>query len=312
MWVFPDPWAWMGDCSVSYLISEHHPCWPCQQASVGPPRACPSRPAYRHHPGLTGTCRVWSRTAPPSPYPCPLATEPLRLTGGTNDFWPQSFYATPIGLMLKYRIQPGAWCPSAPLLRRLYPYLLFVSETVPLALCSSFILSSPFSSIFTMVLVRNRQYRQTARLMLLIQFLKGTFLPCTLLVIACMAWFRRRQGYLSCDYFSVTPVFRTESMLLLKFTCIFLKAPSRKQSFFIFTCRALVKNRTLMISCLCNVLFTGLQHDTTLDSLSALDREISLKNIRTYKQTWPEASCTKLTYLGKFQFYLNRLKHRQY
>ena len=34
-----------------------------------------------------------------------------------------------------------------------------------------------------------------------------------------------------------------------------------------------------MISCLCNVLFTELQHDTTLDSLSALDREISLKNI---------------------------------
>ena len=82
-----------------------------------------------------------------------------------------------------------------------------------------------------MVLVRTRQYRQTARLMLLIQFLKGTFLPCTLLVIACMAWFRRRQGYLSCDYFSVTPVFRTESMLLLKFTCILLKAPSRKHFF---------------------------------------------------------------------------------
>ena len=78
----------------------------------------------------------------------------------------------------------------------------------------------------------------------------------TLLVIACMAWFRRRQGYLSCDNFSVTPVFRTESMLLLKFTCIFLKAPSRKQFFFYFPWRALVRNRTLMISCLCNVLFT--------------------------------------------------------
>ena len=33
---------------------------------------------------------------------------------------------------------------------------------------------------------------------------------------------------------SVTPVFRTKSMLLLKLTCIFLKAPSRKQSFFYF------------------------------------------------------------------------------
>ena len=52
------------------------------------------------------------------------------------------------------------------------------------------------------------------------------------LVIACMACFRRRQGYLSCDYFSVMPVFRTESMLLPKFTCIFLKAPSRKQFFY--------------------------------------------------------------------------------
>ena len=90
------------------------------------------------------------------------------------------------------------------------------------------------------------------------------------------------------DFFSVTPVFRTESMLLLKFTCIFLKALSRKQSFSIFTSRALVRNRTLMISCLCNVLFTGPQHDTTLDSLTALDREISLKkhtSIHTYIQT---------------------------
>ena len=41
-----------------------------------------------------------------------------------------------------------------------------------------------------------------------------------------------------------------------------------------------------MISCLCNVLFTGLQHDTTLDPLSALDREISLKNIHTNKHTY--------------------------
>ena len=95
------------------------------------------------------------------------------------------------------------------------------------------------------------------------------------------------------DFFSVTPVFRTESVLLLKFTCIFLKAPSRKQHFFsIFTWRALVRNRTLMIPCLCNVLFTGLQYDTTLDSLSALNCEISLKKhtyihmyIHTYIQT---------------------------
>ena len=110
-----------------------------------------------------------------------------------------------------------------------------------------------------------------------------------LLVTACMALFRRRQGYLSGDYFSVTPVFRTESMLLLKSTFIFLKAPSVKQSFSIFTCCALVRNRTLMISCLCNVLFMGLQHDTTLDSLSALDREISLKNIHTYIHTFIQA-----------------------
>ena len=41
-----------------------------------------------------------------------------------------------------------------------------------------------------------------------------------------------------------------------------------------------------MISCLCNELFTGLQHDTTLDSLSALEREISLKNIHTYIVTY--------------------------
>ena len=86
----------------------------------------------------------------------------------------------------------------------------------------------------------------------------------------------------SCDYFSVTPVFRTESMLLLKFTCISWRHLQGNNLFSIFTCRALVRNRTLMISCLCNVLFTGLQHDTTLDSLSALDREISLKNIHTY------------------------------
>ena len=74
-----------------------------------------------------------------------------------------------------------------------------------------------------------------------------------ILVIACMAWLRRRQGYLSCDYFSVTPVFRTESMLLLKFTDIFLKAPSRKQSFFYFDMTRHVRNHTLVISCLCNV-----------------------------------------------------------
>ena len=34
----------------------------------------------------------------------------------------------------------------------------------------------------------------------------------------------------------------------------------------------LFRNRALIISCLCNVLFTGLQHDTTFDSLSVLDR----------------------------------------
>ena len=76
-------------------------------------------------------------------------------------------------------------------------------------------------------------------------------------------------------------------MLLLKFTWIFLKAPSRKHFFSIFTCRALVRNRTLMISCLCNVLFTGLQHDTTLDSPSALDREIFLKKTCIHtNMTW--------------------------
>ena len=77
--------------------------------------------------------------------------------------------------------------------------------------------------------------------------------------------------------------------------------------FSIFTWRALVRNRTLMISCLCNVLFTGLQHDTTLHSLSTLDREISLKNIHTnkhtyihtyitYMQTWPETIFYRFLY----------------
>ena len=42
-----------------------------------------------------------------------LAAKQLRPTGGTTDFWPQSFHATPIGLMLRSRIQPGARCPSA-------------------------------------------------------------------------------------------------------------------------------------------------------------------------------------------------------
>ena len=47
----------------------------------------------------------------------------------------------------------------------------------------------------------------------------------------------------------------------------------------------LVQHRTLMIHCLCNVLFTGLQSGTNLDSLSALYREIPFKKtyIHTYK-----------------------------
>ena len=66
-----------------------------------------------------------------------------------------------------------------------------------------------------------------------------------------------------------------------------LERTLKKAFFFILTWRALVRI-ILIISCLCNVLFTGLKHDTTLDSPSALDREISLKNIHTYIQTWPE------------------------
>ena len=62
-------------------------------------------------------------------------------------------------------------------------------------------------------------------------------------------------------------------------------AGARVKKTIFFTWRALVRNRTLKISCLCNVLFTGLQHDTFLDSPSALDREISLKNIHTYIHT---------------------------
>ena len=50
------------------------------------------------------------------------------------------------------------------------------------------------------------------------------------------------------------------------------------------TRRSLVRNRTPMI-CLCNILITGLQHDTTWDSLSVLDHEIALKNIQTCIQT---------------------------
>ena len=49
-----------------------------------------------------------------------LAAERLRPTGGTADCWPPSFHATPMGLMLKYRIQPGARCPSVPPFRRLW------------------------------------------------------------------------------------------------------------------------------------------------------------------------------------------------
>ena len=61
-----------------------------------------------------------------------------------------------------------------------------------------------------------------------------------------------------------------------------------KETILFFTWHALVGNRTLMLSCLCNVLFTGLQYDTTLDSLSALDRQMSLKTyiyVGTYIQT---------------------------
>ena len=47
-----------------------------------------------------------------------LAAERLLPTGGTTDFWPRIFHATPIGLMLKSRIQPGggggARFPSGP------------------------------------------------------------------------------------------------------------------------------------------------------------------------------------------------------
>ena len=66
----------------------------------------------------------------------------------------------------------------------------------------------------------------------------------------------------------------------------FLESTFKEAIFSIFTCHTLVRNRTLMISCLCNELFTGLQHDTTSDSLSALEREISLKNIHTYIVTY--------------------------
>ena len=66
--------------------------------------------------------------------------------------------------------------------------------------------------------------------------------------------------------------------MLPVFTCIFALSATY---FVIFARRALVRNRSPMI-CLCNELFTGLEHDTTLDSLNALDREISLKNIQTY------------------------------
>ena len=57
--------------------------------------------------------RVTWRQGPPT-----LAAERLRPTGGTTDFWPQSFHATPIGLMLKSRVQPGALCPVLPPFRR--------------------------------------------------------------------------------------------------------------------------------------------------------------------------------------------------
>ena len=77
-------------------------------AHPSPPNSCPIRPSPPQstlaHPSLTSQ---------------PLAAERLRPTGGTTDFWPQSFHATPIGLMLKSLFQPGTRCPSAPPFRRL-------------------------------------------------------------------------------------------------------------------------------------------------------------------------------------------------
>ena len=46
-------------------------------------------------------------------------------------------------------------------------------------------------------------------------------------------------------------------------------------------------------------------------SKSELMNEQCARRQRSWDQR-PEASCTKLTYLGKFQFYLNQLKHRQH
>ena len=105
-----------------------------------------------------------------------------------------------------------------------------------------------------------------------------------------MIWFRQTEARL----FILWLFFRYDCLPNWKYAAAkihmhFLEGTFKEAIFFsIFTCRALVRNRTLMISCLCNVLFTGLQHDTTLDSLSALYHEISLKNIHTYIQTWPE------------------------
>ena len=84
-----------------------------------------------HHQLSNGICRFfWAFHDLPMNRD-PLATEPLHLTGGTNDFWPQSFYTTPIGLMLKYRIQPGHGAQCSPVPPPI-PLPAFVSEAVPL------------------------------------------------------------------------------------------------------------------------------------------------------------------------------------
>ena len=52
---------------------------------------------------------------PPVPTPiCVTASAGGGGVVGTNDFWPHSFHATPIGSMLKSHIQGGARCPCAP------------------------------------------------------------------------------------------------------------------------------------------------------------------------------------------------------
>ena len=132
--------------------------------------------------------------------------------------------------------------------------------------------------------------------------LSSWILALKVVVIACMAWFRRRQDYLCCEYFFVTPVFQIESMFLLKFTCIFLKAPSR-QHFCLFSRAApyIVRNRSPIISmyiqCLRNGVSTGLHDGTTLVSLRVIGRQKSLKKhtyvhiyMHTYIHTCPHTN----------------------